>query len=292
MKRGEDHMSPEDFESFLAHLKSYNEFIKSRPVGLLSERARIQLGEKEQSPLRVILCGMGESLLHRNCPEWVGRIRKEVGIRVTVVTNGLLLKESILQRLKENDITVILVSVPGIDEESYGRYMEIDFQRVIKNIERANELLPGRVNINVTIPEDATFTPEQVLSFWQERGIHIGGISLCHNRGGHLQNEALTQIGAVKQDPFCGIIARHTFVAWDGSILSCCHDLHGTNKLGHVSTDDFVTIAEAKSRFVTQGPPYAICRTCNDQERYQRGQILVTTASGKQSSLEKHSEAK
>src|SRR4051812_2631124 len=115
MKRGEEFMSEENFEHFFARFQRYAKLLEGREVRLPHERARVPLGRAEQSPVRVLLCGMGESLMHPRCPEWIGRIRREVGARVTVVTNGLLLKDSIIEKLAAAQVMVVLVSVPGLD---------------------------------------------------------------------------------------------------------------------------------------------------------------------------------
>src|SRR3974377_64436 len=86
MKRGEQFMSEVHFEHFLEKLGHYVCALENREVVLPHERARGRLGSGEQSAARVILCGMGESLMHPRCPEWVRRIRREIGTRVTVVT--------------------------------------------------------------------------------------------------------------------------------------------------------------------------------------------------------------
>jgi sulfatase maturation enzyme AslB (radical SAM superfamily) len=279
MKRGEQFMSDSDFEHFLNKFGRYVRALEGREVVLPHERARGSFGRGEQSAARVILCGMGESLMHPKCAEWIGLIRREVGVRVSVVTNGLLLKDSMLEKLAEAQITVILVSVPGIDRETYTRYIPLDWDRVLGNVIRANARLPGRVHINATIPDDSPLTPEQVLGFWGERGIPVMSINHCHNRGGFLHDGSLTGQHGASTSHICGIIARHNFIAWDGRILSCCHDLHAENVLGHVSEDDFLDLAVRKTAVVDQGPTYRICRDCNDCERLQPAQIVRVQAS-------------
>jgi radical SAM protein with 4Fe4S-binding SPASM domain len=99
-------------------------------------------------------------------------------------------------------------------------------------------------------------------------------INHCHNRGGFLHDGALTGKHGASSSHFCGIMARHTFVAWDGRLLSCCHDLHAENVLGHVSDDEFLDVALRKTPIVDQGPTYRICKGCNDCERLQPAGIV------------------
>ena len=96
----------------------------------------------------------------------------------------------------------------------------------------------------------------------------------CHNRGGFLHDSALTGQHGQSSSHFCGIIARHNFIAWDGRILSCCHDLHAENVLGHVSDVDFLDLALRKTPVIDAGPKYRICGSCNDGKRTQPGEIV------------------
>lgn len=274
MKRGEDCMSQENFEFFITKILNYKQYLRNQSIYLPHEQVWANILDNEQTPLRVILCGMGESLLHRNCAEWISRIRQEVGIRVSLVTNGLLLKLKNIEKLARANVTVVLVSVPGIDKESYSQYMKLDWDLILGNIKQANQIMPGRIQINATIPDNATYSSQDILDFWAQWNIPVAGISSCHNRGGHLTDINLSGKNGKTTSHFCGIIARHNFIAWDGSILSCCHDLHAENKLGHISEDEFIDIAMRKTLSVEQGPTFRICKDCNDCERARPEQII------------------
>jgi len=276
MKRGEQLMTPETFEHFFRNLKEYVQQLEGQEVVLPHERATTKIAAREKSPVRILLCGMGESLINPKCAEWVGRIRHEIGVRLSIVTNGLMLKDAMVEKLAKADVTVLFVSVPGIDKETYTRYVPLDWDRVLGNIERAHARLPGRVQINVPIPDDATFTADQAIAFWKEKGIPLNSVTHCHNRGGFLHDGTLTGRFGESTSHFCGIIARHNFIAWDGRILSCCHDLHAENVLGHVAEQSFMDIARAKTPIMEMGPTYRICGGCNDCERLQPAQILRT----------------
>ncbi len=275
MKRGEDFMAEETFEHFISKLKAYAPYINNQEIFLPSEKITDVSSSGTESPLRVIMCGMGESLMHRRCAEWVKRIRTEVGVRVSIVTNGLLLKEKNIQALVDADITTLLISVPGIDAASYSQYMRIEWERVIPNIEAAHKALPGRIDINATIPDNATFTAADVRAFWNDKGITNVNIHECHSRGGHLVDINLTGRSKVPGSRFCGIIARHNFIAWDGRVLSCCHDLHAANILGDIHHDDFYAIAMRKNPMIARGPDFAICGSCNDAERARPSMIIT-----------------
>jgi MoaA/NifB/PqqE/SkfB family radical SAM enzyme len=215
---------------------------------------------------------MGECLTHPEAPEWIGRVRSEVGVRASIVTNGALLDEARVRRLAAARVTVVEVSVPGVSRETYSRYMKLDWDTVLANILRAHAMLPDRVQVSVTVPRDAAFTADDVMAFWQPRGVRVSYINPCHNRGGFMTDERLVSTQRTG-DRFCGIIVRHNFTAWDGRVLSCCHDLRGENVIGDIHRDEYAEIARRKSALLESGPNFPICPKCDDPQRADRGAI-------------------
>ena len=63
--------------------------------------------------------------------------------------------------------------------------------------------------------------------------------------------------------------------AWDGRVLSCCHDLHAENVCGDLKTDDLLEIARRKTAELRAGPRYRICALCNDSERAAAVQVIA-----------------
>jgi len=129
--RPKGRMSAETFHLFLQRLKSYAERVEGQVIHLDPEGASVRAGRGEESPVRVLMCGMGECLTHPETPEWIGRIRSEVGVRASIVTNGALLDEAMMRRLIAARVTVIIVSVPGVSRETYSQTMKLDWDTVI-----------------------------------------------------------------------------------------------------------------------------------------------------------------
>ena len=273
--RPKGRMNRETFEWFLKRLKLYVQKIEGQIIHLPHEKASVRAGRGEESPVRVLMCGMGECLTHPETPEWIGRIRSEVGVRASIVTNGALLDEAMMRRLITARVTVIIVSVPGVSRETYSRTMKLDWDTVIANVRRASEMLPGRIEVSVTIPRDAGFTAQDVVAFWSAFGgdIRISAITPCHNRGGFMTDERLLSSEPQRPSRFCGVLARHFLTAWDGRVLSCCHDLRGENVIGDIRTDEYADLARRKTAMMDPGPCFAICPRCDDPQRPDRSAI-------------------
>lgn len=80
----------------------------------------------------------GEPLLHRRLPELAGEIKKIPGIRkVTVTTNGILLKEQ-MARLAAAGVDGINVSLDTLDRECFRRITRRDFlEKTVEGIRSA-----------------------------------------------------------------------------------------------------------------------------------------------------------
>jgi sulfatase maturation enzyme AslB (radical SAM superfamily) len=275
ISRPQGHMTGETFDLFLERLISYSRQIEGQKIEIVEEKQEALLESGERSPVRVIFCGMGECLIHKHAADWLGRIRSETGLRASIVTNGALLSRETVDRLISAGVTNIFISVPGINQETYNCYIPLEWNKILTNICEAHRASPGVVRISATLPADASISEADVRRFWQEKGIPVESVSKCHNRGGFLTDQnLLSRIGA--PDSYCGVIVRHNFIAWDGQILSCCHDLKGNNLIGSIQEDSFLEIARRRTLIMKQGVNFEICKMCNDPERFKRIGVLRT----------------
>jgi len=97
------------------------------PSGKMSDQTfeRIFQNLKRMSPLpTVFFGGYGEPLIHHRLVEWIKRI-KELGARVELITNGLLLTEKRSLQFIRAGLDMIWVSLDGSSQGSYAdeRYL-------------------------------------------------------------------------------------------------------------------------------------------------------------------------
>ena len=88
-------------------------------------------------PRWVIIEG-GEPLLQKELFEII-KIIHRYGIRVYLITNGMLLDENIIRRFRELDVN-LMISIDGADKESYERIRKgASFGRLKESVELAND---------------------------------------------------------------------------------------------------------------------------------------------------------
>ncbi|WP_163339290.1 radical SAM/SPASM domain-containing protein [Desulfopila sp. IMCC35008] len=87
---------------------------------------------------RIVFSGLGEPLTNPMLPEFVKMaVEKEIAGRVEIITNGLLLSNTTVDKLLDANITNINVSIQGISAQQYRNVCgkDVDFDKFIKNLE-------------------------------------------------------------------------------------------------------------------------------------------------------------
>lgn len=244
-KRGLGIMKPETFECIVKECKKY----------------RTKL---------IAFCGLGESLLNKNIFDYIKLVKQEVkGIKIDLITNGALLTFDVMQKLIMGNVDKISISVQAYDPKLYSILMPgLEYNQVIKNIHSAFAIAPPWMNmsINITVHKMNEHELDIFRNYWQRytRVIYIP----IHTRGGYMTDERLI-------DPIikniittrCKIFEGINFISWDGRILSCCHDVHGKNEIGHIHNNTFDDIKKNKIKIIKEIKWFPICSKCTDALR-------------------------
>jgi tungsten cofactor oxidoreducase radical SAM maturase len=96
---------------------------------------------RDLSQLReVVFGGYGEPLLHPHVLDYLAAV-KELGLKVTVSTNGTLLGEEQAEELVRLGVDVVTVSLDGTNPDTYADVRQgADLRAVLSNIERLNRI--------------------------------------------------------------------------------------------------------------------------------------------------------
>jgi MoaA/NifB/PqqE/SkfB family radical SAM enzyme/ubiquinone/menaquinone biosynthesis C-methylase UbiE len=109
----------------------------NEPIGSMemSVYRRLIDGLKEITSLRTMaFWGLGEPLLHPDIVEMVV-LAKKLGVRVEIITNGLLLNREIAEKLVLAGLDTIVVSIDGCSPKSYAEIRSgSDFRTVQENV--------------------------------------------------------------------------------------------------------------------------------------------------------------
>lgn len=221
----------------------------------------------------VEFAGMGEPLLNPEIYRFVECVSKQAETSLT--TNISALTSQNVQRLVKAGLHYLTVSFNGADPSTYETMMGgLSFERAQRYLRSAVEVTRGtgtRVRANVTVAQPTQAQLPAIRRYLIDSGIETIIFSKCHNRGGHLKNAGLcttsmppASVGLGR----CDIFSTTLFTAWNGDVLSCCHDLAGANRLGNLLSDTMDVIRARKQDILEKGVDFDMCVKCNDMYRY------------------------
>jgi MoaA/NifB/PqqE/SkfB family radical SAM enzyme len=238
----------------------------------LFDRVCAEIGKS--STLRwVSLCGIGEPLLHPRIVDWVARL---VGLpsrpKVGLVSAGQKLTAEKFLALQAAGLSKVAISVQAVDQELYSRLMPgLVLERVLANLDAIAALETRRVPLTIQITQHAANEAHvpAIVDYAHKRGFRTQ-VNAIHSRGGHVADASLQRIPpAVSPIRPCRIFDKITFIAWDGRVHYCCHDVSRQNVVGLLATESLHTINARKQELVEPagGPSANICERCDDSLR-------------------------
>lgn len=199
--------------------------------------------EKLNSVEEIFFGGMGEPLYHPMIIEMIGLIPEN--IKITLLTNGTLLTEKMVQNLVDAGLNELWISMDGFDEENY-ESIQIGsrFHLILDNIKLFNSVRKIRnVNLGITFvitPENMGHL-EKINDFADMISADI--INISHMIPGEpiKKENAIYErndipVGkmyrfsyrkTIFEENKCPFIAGHNmFVRWDGDVTPCMQLLH------------------------------------------------------------------
>jgi MoaA/NifB/PqqE/SkfB family radical SAM enzyme len=211
---------------------------------------------------RIVFSGLGEPLLNPHIAGFVKAL-KERNHTVGLTTNANLLSPGVIEDLLDAGLDVMYASLLSADET---RHREItggkELKPVMENLARwAEARRPALATYLTTVLFEGNAGEQESLRSLARELNFIPLFRPLHSRGGALYVPAKRGEGA------CGIFAKVTFIAWDGSVLPCCNDTAGREVLGHVDTRSFEEIRAEKRRRILDGGMFQRCPACDDAYR-------------------------
>jgi hypothetical protein len=247
----------------------------SRPLGTMSEEVFRTVADKilaEPSFEAVYFSGMGEPTLNRALPQFIAYLAPKLPTMVT--TNVSTLTGERIQALVDAGLSGAIVSFGGHTAELYGLMSGglalADADERIRELVRLGQgKLQVSANVSVTLPNRSYLA--EIKSHLGDLGVGQVTFAMCHNRGGFLDDPSIcrTPLPPLGEGR-CDIFADTLYVAWNGQVLSCCHDLAGQGAVGDLVAEDLGAILDRKGHIEETGVRFPMCRSCNDMYRFGR----------------------
>ena len=218
---------------------------------------------------RVTLSGMGNPLANPLWPEFVEEYKKKGG-KIGLVVHGSHLSKEVLDTLERVQPNFLEISFPSVDENHFSSLCpnsdyRMAHRAIVSLLSNSFRRFPivvvgTRTGLN---PDEETAASRH----WEQHGL-ASRVFPCHSRGGSLEDASLVD-SPIKTPVFqkCGLIGLHSFVTWQGKLLSCCHDMTGETEIGNLTNDEPETLMEKKSALLEEVNPFSMCIRCDDPYR-------------------------
>jgi hypothetical protein len=222
-------------------------------------------------PELVNFSGMGEPTINPLLPDFVAHLSENVPA-VQITTNAFHLSDKLVTDLVDAGLKRVFVSFNGHTDILYEKMMGgLSFECARRNVESLIHLAEGKIEVlaNVSVTEiNKDYLPD-IRRFIHSLGVQEVIFAQCHNRGGYFPNRSVC---ATPMPPTsegrCDVFKNTLFVAWDGRVLSCCHDLEGKAAVGDLTQDHLELIMDRKQDILREGVHFSMCKDCNDFYRF------------------------
>jgi len=214
--------------------------------------------------------GMGEPTLNPFLPRFISYFSSQ-GIPSQITTNLSTLTQSSVQSLLDAGLTQIVFSFNGHTSELYAQMTGGQSLSVAtETIRYLVSLGCIRLAVNVSVTKQTQAYLDEIRAYLNDLGVQGIYFSLCHNRGGYLRDASVcaTPLPPIGHDR-CDIFADTLFIAWNGHVLACCHDLEAVGDMGDLSTTPIGAILEKKRQMILEGRLFPMCSQCNDLYRFE-----------------------
>ncbi len=259
-----------------------------RPAGVMTgDIFRELIHFLGESRCLLTFSGMGDPLANPMLPEFI-RMARSAGHETGAVVHpaSFLSHRGGMERLLECPPHSITVSFPSVQPTVFERLCPvITFESALNQVMTLREKVAGRSRIRVSgiLTRLNMDEKNEFRAFWKKYDFPCW-VTPCHSRGGNLANYELlmeTQDRGLAKG-FCSLFMFHTFIAWNGDILACCHDLDGSTSLGTVpellTFRHLLTIKERMAS-IRPCPSFKLCSRCDEPLRNISLPMLPETGS-------------
>lgn len=218
--------------------------VMTRPQGMMQWKIFTRIVDEiaEHDTHSISLYALGEPMLHPRIRDMINYIKK-MGIRYCdISTNGL----KTIVPLLGTALDEVIISLDGINNETYNQSRQGDFDKIKENIEyflmkkaEGNYEYPF-VRMQIIDMESNKKFLDEYADYWHGKA----DVVYIKKLEGMVQGlgEKLVKIGPQPDRMPCKQLWYTHTINWNGDHAFCCHDPHGRSVLGNIKD---MTIGEA-----------------------------------------------
>ncbi|MCX7944754.1 MAG: radical SAM protein [Deltaproteobacteria bacterium] len=220
------------------------------------------------SPL-VTISGLGDPLLHPMFCDFIHYL-KGYKFKVVVVVNiaSLVNNYENVKKIVDSSPHSTVISISSLEPEVLrtvynGKLNQGDVIETLKIISTTvGDKSRLRISTIITDRGEEITYYKRILG---SLGIPIW-FTRIHSRGGNLSESKLFKRREIRQNSGCSLFLFHTFIAQNGDVLSCCHDITGETTLTNIA-GGANNILSKKENIIKHQPFFQLCNKCDEPLR-------------------------
>ena len=233
----------------------------------------------------------GESFVHPDIIEFIKYARSKK-ILVSISTHALRIDEALAKQIVESNLTNLLVSIDGLDEDSYKKYrINGSLSKALKTVEIISEVKTGsKTRFPKLIMQFIVFRHNEhqlsvLKSFSKEHlfdKINIKTAQFVDFENGNENLPTIDKYNRYKQNIKGGYsikskLKNHCYLSWsrmiinsDGLVCPCCYDKNASHSFGNINNADLYSIWKGnaslsfKQKILKQRKVIRICCNCTE----------------------------
>jgi MoaA/NifB/PqqE/SkfB family radical SAM enzyme len=237
---------------------------------------------------QVVLCGIGESLLHPQIEQIIS-ILTQAGAYVAMTSNGALMTEKMFRKLVGAGLKSVNFSVNAACADTHQAIMGMkNYEKVVSNVQRVleikDEIFPQmRVHVSCVVCEQNEQEVELFVEQWRKRSVTQIWLHPVNNRAGllgaHIKSVRIGRFfeqyagdPRVAVDIFkdhdennnvCKIAKHLAFISSDGSMRLCAMDYQRVTSYGNIRDKSLQQLHFEKLLGYIREEHHDLCQHCD-----------------------------
>lgn len=243
---------------------------------------------KDGPQKQVVLCGIGESLLHPEIDQVISLLTK-AGAYVAMTSNGALMTEKTFRKLVAAGLKSVNFSINAATAATHQAVMGMkNYEKVVANVQRVleikEEIFPQmRIHVSCVVCEQNEQEVELFVEQWRRQKVTQIWLHPVNNRAGllgaHLKSIRLNRFFGqyagdtrVAVDIFkdheeksnlCKIAKHLAFISSDGNMRLCAMDYQRVTSYGNINHKSLQQLHFEKLLGYVRGEHHDLCQHCD-----------------------------
>lgn len=206
----------------------------------------------------------GEVGLHPDLPAVLQTAADAPSLRLFVETSGCGWSPAAIEAL--TCVDALIVELDALRPEQYQRFRGSGYEEAMAFVDRARQLIPGRVHVQATRMQDNEWDLQEFFQHWDAVEGVTPLIQKYNDFAGRLPRRQVADMAPIHRIP-CWHLQRDLVVLVDGTVVRCLQDLDAETRRGRIGEQSLQEIWDAGHADMAahhEAVYPTLCETCDE----------------------------